>query len=259
MYRTYMLEGPTVGGFLCSVSGVISTIHRENRGGWPQSGYLARIWGEVGAAGRWGAAVQAQPCPESTDLRRDILGVPSPSRSSGSSTRCAPKVSHSLYAGPIFVRSTFPMVISMGGLFQSECWDVTSSKQTRRATSSPCALFLVPIQLDAGEELLDGAGEKSYSQQWWPTVARWSSNFVQVPGNAFPPSGLNQGCKERMGTTRICISLRCCHSAPSTRSGIILNLLPSIGCRCPERGDGACPTVRGSDACLRNYFSRFLS
>lgn len=153
----------------------------------------------------------------------------------------------------------FPMVISMGGLFQSECWDVTSSKQTRRATSSPCALFLVPIQLDAGEELLDGAGEKSYSQQWWPTVARWSSNFVQVPGNAFPPSGLNQGCKERMGTTRICISSRCCHSAPSTRSGIILNLLPSIGCRCPERSDGACPTVRGSDACLRNYFSRFLS
>lgn len=258
MYRTCMLEAPTVGGFPCSVSGVISTIHRENRGGWPQSGYLARTWGEVGAAGRWGAAVQAQPCPESTDLQRDVLGVPCPSRSSGSSTHCAQGLSFPVRQSHLCPEH-FPTVISMGGLFQSECWDLTSSEQTRRATSSPCALLLVPIQLDAGEELLDGAGEKSYSQQWWPAVAHWSSNFVQVPGNPFPPSGVNQGCKERMGTTRICISSRCCHSAPGTRSGIILTLLPSVGCRCPEWSDGACPTVCGSDACLRNYFSRFLS
>lgn len=216
----------------------------------------------MGAAGRWGAAVQAQPCPESTDLRRDILGVPSPSRSSGSSTRCAPKVSHSLYAGPIFVRSTFPW---------SFPWEAYSraNAETSRPPSRPVVPPLLPVpsfwcpsswMLEKSCWMLLGRrATASGGGPWWPTVARWSSNFVQVPGNAFPPSGLNQGCKERMGTTRICISSRCCHSAPSTRSGIILNLLPSIGCRCPERSDGACPTVRGSDACLRNYFSRFLS
>lgn len=54
------------------------------------------------------------------------------------------------------------------------------------------------------------------------------SRCQAVSSTSFPPSWVNQGCKEQMGTTCMCIFLRCWHSAPSTQSSITLILLPDV-------------------------------
>lgn len=81
-------------------------------------------------------------------------------------------------------------------------------------------LLVVPFQADV-------AWVQGSSQQWGPC---WCSSVVQVPGSVFkefPPSWVNQGCKEQMGTTYMCIFVRCCHSASSIRT-----VLPNSASRC---------------------------
>ena len=125
----------------------------------------------------------------------------------------------------------FPVIISIGDLFQNKCWDFTSSEQTRCATSSHCCtVLLVPIQLDVTQE-------KSCSEQrWWPVVAPLEQ--LCCPGarqhlwGALLLHGWSR-MQRTMGTARGCGFSRCCHSdsAPRRRERRLL---------CPQQSLSYC-------------------
>lgn len=114
----------------------------------------------------------------------------------------------------------FPVAISTGFLFQSKCWDFTSSVQTCGSTSSHCCLpscWWCP-----SNQMLPGTRAAASSG------AALLSRCQAMSLRSFPPSWVNQGCKEQIDTTCMCIFQRCCHSAPCTQSSITLSLLPDL-------------------------------
>lgn len=153
----------------------------------------------------------------------------------------------------------FPAVISTGDLFHSKCWDLYILQ-----ADLLCHLFPL-LCLSRWMLLGRRAAVSSGGPRGGPAGDALLSSCQVMPLGSFPPSWMTQGYKEWMGTTLLCICSRCCHCAPGTWSSIALTLLPGVGwCRSPEWSvscahSGARPTVCGSDACLQNYFSRFLS
>ena len=144
-----------------------------------------------------------------------------------------PKVFRSLCAGPIFVLSAFLSSFPREAYFRVNA-------ETSRPPSRPIVPPLPtaacppagarPAGCHSGEELQPAAVARG-----GPAGAALLSRCHVMPLRSFPPSWVNQGCKERVGTTRICIFSRCCHSAPGTRSSITLTLLPGVGwCCSPE-------------------------
>lgn len=108
--------------------GVISTMHRENRGGWLQLGYFAYIWGERWVMGWWRTAVEVQPW-------------------SGCQTHLYPEL--------------FPVVIFTEFLFQSKCHSLPLCRPVVPALpTAACPPAGGAFQTDSWDQIC--------SQQWGP-------------------------------------------------------------------------------------------
>lgn len=175
----------TVEGFPCSISGVISTICRENRGGWFPGGASCMHLRRGGCCCQVGSSGAGSAMP---GKHRPSEGGSRPSRSLGSSTH-VPRVPHPLCTAPTLALRTF---------LQSVLWKVyfrvnaESPHPPRRPVVPPlptaaCLLAGVsPAGCHSGEEQ-----QPAVVAHGGPTGKTLLSRCQVVPSRSFPPLWVN--------------------------------------------------------------------